>query len=606
MPKALKPVLPDVLGSRLNTSAVTDRVSSKQGLPDLFDSKFPKSNTRVNTHRDRNASEDMRSQKQPKRSNSRNIEDREEIERSSFIFADFDKLLTEIEQLKNENTILKFLNKELKENSERELSVKTNENNELKKMIKYLSENNKILNKVGYQDKVKALESENFELRELLLTFQEDENYNPKDRKLTSPIVEEIVEDLETTEKIKKKKHPIYKECSPNEADACAWVFSTPDKVEKYYYKFPDLGQHEVRAKVLYSSLCHTDTMTGRGKWGKWACCHYPLCAGHEVICEVIAVGAYVSRVKVGDHVGWGYLRDSCGKCELCMKGMNNYCQNMKAEEMVTFGLYFGGFSTHIQQPERMCIVIPKGVKIESAAPLLCAGITTFSPLYNFAKRGMKIAILGIGGLGHLAVQFAREMGLIVDAFNINPNMEKVFERLQIEKSINWKTDDMSLYENQYDLIINTIPVGIDSKEMEDFLRTLKPSGKFINLALADVSESVSFCQFSLVLKGLAIQGSFVGGLYHYEKMFEFVAKHKVECFCEFYEWDRFPEALDRMENGIPIFRCVINVHKESMKYGKKGNRLTKSISSKIRNESGKIIENKPKVTIMGGFLFYT
>ena len=396
----------------------------------------------------RNASGDMRTKEKRIESTLRSEE--------TPLYVDVSSLIFQMDELRNENNILNMVNKEAKENYNRELSQKDAEVMELKKVIRdlnYLSEKNKLScvendeedeNYIkDYEEKLKILLQENKELKEKNKPSNKKGNEKKETKKKESLLIP------------KKQPHPIYKQCSPDEADACAWVFSSPDVMEKYYYKLPKLGDLEVRGRVIYSSLCHTDAMTVRGKWGKWAPCHYPLCAGHEVICEVIMIGSKVTKIKVGEIVGWGYLRDSCGKCEWCKKGFNNYCQKMEPDNFVSFGYYFGGFSTHVQQPERYAIKIPSTINLEIAAPLLCAGITGFTPLLTYGKKGMKVAIIGIGGIGHLAVQFAYEMGLEVDAFNVNPGLDEIFEKLGITKSINWRTEKLSAYRNTYDYQYN-------------------------------------------------------------------------------------------------------------------------------------------------------
>ena len=361
--------------------------------------------------------------------------------------------------------------------------------------------------------------------------------------------------------------HEIYRSCTPKEADACAWVFSSEKTFEKYWYKLPELGPKEVRARVLYASLCFSDVHTGRSSWGK---CKYPCCTGHEVLAEVIAVGKAVTRFKPSDKVLFGPIRDSCGKCEWCLKGWTHACQEVDGNTKFLYGLYFGGYSTHIQQPESHCYKCPENMRLETLPPLMCAGVTTFTPLDLYAQKGMKIGIIGIGGLGHLAAQYASKMGLEVHAFSCSEGKEEFFKSLGIVKTVNWKKENLKTYANQYDLLLNALPVMIGEAELASLLDCLKPYGKFINVGLSDVKDKLVVGQFSFVAKNLTIVGSLVGGVYQTEKMLEFSAKNGVECKCEQFKWEEFPKALDRLEHGKPVFRCVVNVDEESRNFSNK------------------------------------
>lgn len=242
----------------------------------------------------------------------------------------------------------------------------------------------------------------------------------------------------------------------------------------------------------------------------------------------------------------------------------------MKIEERSLYGIYFGGYSTHIQQPESHCFKVPSNLPLEKVAPLMCAGVTTFTPLQIYAKQGQKIAILGVGGLGHMAAQYSFKMGLEVHAFSTTEGKDEWYKSLGITKIINWRKEDLSKFQNEYDIIFNTIPVGLDQEQMDRFLRCLKPYGKFINVGLSDIKENLVIAQVSFVQKGLLVIGSLVGGVVHTEEALRFSAENGVECLSEFYEWDDFPKALEKLEHGKPHFRCVVRVDKESMKYGKK------------------------------------
>ena len=355
--------------------------------------------------------------------------------------------------------------------------------------------------------------------------------------------------------------HILYQSCPEKEADACAWVFSSAKTFEKYYFKFPEVGPKEIRARVLYASLCYSDVHTGRSQWGY---CMYPCCTGHEVLAEVVAIGSEVTRFKPGDKVLFGPFRDSCGNCNFCKKGWTHLCQEMETSQRLLYGLYFGGYATHIQQPESHCFACPPNAKLETLAPIMCAGVTTFSPLDLYGEKGMKIGILGIGGLGHLAAQFASKMGMEVTAFSTSEDKGEFFKSLGITRVINWKKEKLSKYENEFDLILNCLPVMIEEEMLASLLNCLKPQGKFINVGVSDVKDKMIVRQFSVVFKQLSIVGSLVGGKLQTERCLDFASKHGVECICEFYKWEEFPKALEKLEHGRPHFRCVVNVDEVS------------------------------------------
>lgn len=353
--------------------------------------------------------------------------------------------------------------------------------------------------------------------------------------------------------------HDIYQRADPKEADALAWVFSSKDTFEKYYFKLPILRENEVRARVLYTSLCMSDSLHGRSKWGS---CYYPICTGHEVIGEVITVGEKVEGIKAGDKVAFGPFRDSCGKCKWCLKGWTHACDNIKVEEKVLYGLYFGGYATHIQQPARLCFKLKDDLPLETSAPLLCAGITVYLPLALYLEKGGKVAVYGIGGLGHLAIQYASKMGSEVHAFTSSKDKAPLLKELGASKVILWDDFYASEVNKEYDVILNTIPGWADDVKVKKWLDSLNPYGKMIILGMSDVHEDMKMDVRTLVFNHNAVIGSCVGGRKHTEDMLDFSVQHNIQCKCEFFEFEDFPKALERMEHGKPQFRCVVKAEK--------------------------------------------
>ena len=365
-----------------------------------------------------------------------------------------------------------------------------------------------------------------------------------------------------------KPSHPIYAPATPEDADACAWAYLTKDTFGKYYYKFQPLEPNHVRARVLYSSLCMSDSMTGRDSWGTSL---KPLCPGHEVIGEVIALGDAVTKFKIGDKVGFGPMRDACLKCETCDKQATQLCPNTESLELWLYGLYFGGYSTHIQQPDTCVLPVPDCLDIKTAAPLLCAGITVYSPMVRTVKPGMKVGVIGVGGLGHMAIQIGKALGAEVWGFSSSDSKEQFIKDMGGTGLVNWRQKGYAdKIENQFDVLINTIPVGNTPEEMGDFCKVIKPLGTYLQVGLPDEKENFQVQYFDFVLKNITIYGSLVGGVKESAELLEFAAKHKIASLCEHYTWDQFPEALEKLENGKPYFRGVVDVGAESIKYNKK------------------------------------
>lgn len=369
---------------------------------------------------------------------------------------------------------------------------------------------------------------------------------------------------------IAEATHPVYPRATPETADGVAWVFYDKDTFAKYYYKLPQLGPTDVRIRALYAGLCHSDVMSGREKWGPQL---RPLCPGHEVVGEVTAVGTDVKSVKVGETVLFGPTRHSCSSCSYCLEGETTLCPHTPGEEKFLYGRYFGGYASHQQQPESHCFKLPSGLNVANAAPLMCAGVTVYSPMARHLKKGQRIAVLGVGGLGHLAVQYGVKMGLQVDALmsGVKSDKKEYVKGLGVDQIHEWKNPGvLDSLKGSYDAIVYTIPVALSRAEMDALMVTMRPRGKMIIVGAPDVSESLNLGFFPPIIGEYSIIFSCVGGRKTTEEMLQFSADHKVECLCEHFPWTDFPKALDRLENGSPKFRCVIDMDDFTKNFGKK------------------------------------
>jgi len=373
-----------------------------------------------------------------------------------------------------------------------------------------------------------------------------------------------------TEQMIAEATHPIYPRATPETADGVAWVFYDKNTFAKYYYKLPEVGPTDVRIRALYAGLCHSDVMSGREKWGSQL---RPLCPGHEVAGEVVAVGKDVKSVKPGDSVLFGPTRDSCGDCSYCHEGETTLCPRTEGSEKFLYGRYFGGYASHQQQPESHCFKIPAGLNISNAAPLMCAGVTVYSPMARHLKKGQRIAVLGVGGLGHLAVQYGVKMGLTVDALmsGIKTDKKDYVKSLGVDQIHEWKTPGvLSSLKGTYDAIIYTIPVSLPRDEMDALMQTMRPRGKMIIVGFPDIAEAMTLSFASQIVNEYSIIYSCVGGRKITEEMLQFSADHKIECLCEHFGWHEFPQALDRLENGSPKFRCVVDMDQFTKDFAKK------------------------------------
>ena len=231
--------------------------------------------------------------------------------------------------------------------------------------------------------------------------------------------------------------HPTYQLASENQADASAWIFTDPKKgMTKVHIKFPELKPNELRIKVTYTGLCHSDLHTVRQDWFP---CPYPIAPGHEVVGVVTKVGSSVTKFRIDDRVGFGCNRESCGKCKLCKSGCEQLCFtiNTQLEQSLTYGpKYWGGYASHMQQPADWFFKLPSGLPENKIPPLFCAGITLYTPIAKYAKPGNEVAVLGIGGLGHLGVQYAKAWGCKVTAFTSSKGKEELIKKLGADRVV--------------------------------------------------------------------------------------------------------------------------------------------------------------------------
>lgn len=364
---------------------------------------------------------------------------------------------------------------------------------------------------------------------------------------------------------LNKKEHSIYKYTEDvGKADAVAWAFTDKDSFEKFPFTFPELKKDEIRANILYAGLCLSDSKSGRSKWGP---ANYPLAPGHEIIAEVSEVGEDVKDFKKGEKVAFGTLRKVCESCKYCNIGKEPLCIGLEFPEKMTYGKYWGGYATQLQHPANFFFKIPQNLDLQKSSPLLCAGITVYTPIKRHLVKGDKCAVIGIGGLGHLAVQFLSKMGHHVTGVTTSDKKTEFIKSLGANDVLNFNdAEQLKKHLYQYDFIINTAPIG--SSIIAEYLKLCAPAGKFIQVGVPEVTQNMTFSFMTLVLNEVQVIGSLVGNREDIREMLDLCAKENIYPIVEEFGFENFDKALDRLENGQPIFRCVVNVEEYAKKNG--------------------------------------
>ncbi len=316
-------------------------------------------------------------------------------------------------------------------------------------------------------------------------------------------------------------------------------------------------GDNDVSIDIKYCGICHTDIHQTRDEWGEG---QYPMVPGHEIAGVVTSVGSKVTKFKAGDHVGIGCFVDSCRTCTECKKGEEQYCSvgavftyaSKDKEGRPTYG----GYSDKIVVDENYVLRIPDNLPLDGAAPLLCAGITLFSPLkYWGAGPGKKVGIIGLGGLGHVGVKLAHAMGADVTVFSQSLKKQADGKRLGADHF--YATSDPKTFEKlkgQFDLIINTVPAASNWDQFVDLLAT---DGSLVMVGVPD--DAVPVSGFPLIAKRRSIAGSMIGGIAETQEMLDFCGKHNIASDIEVVPIQKVNEAFERVVRGDVRYRFVID-----------------------------------------------
>jgi uncharacterized zinc-type alcohol dehydrogenase-like protein len=305
--------------------------------------------------------------------------------------------------------------------------------------------------------------------------------------------------------------------------------YSATGPLQRFKFQRRALGPKDVAIRIDYCGVCHSDIHTIRGDWGK---VQYPLVVGHELAGEVVAIGASVSKFEVGSRVGVGTMVDSCRRCAECAHGLENYCENGNTQ---TYGskdrdgsITQGGYSKFIVVDEDFVLKVPASIDLAEAGPLLCAGITTYSPLRHWGVApGKKVAIAGLGGLGHLAVQFATKMGTDVTVVTTSPEKEQDARRFGAKDVlINKDGADFSKHKRAFDFILDTIPYQHD---LDRFLPLLKRDATICRVGVGKLTTPNEYGQMTTVLTRTSLAGSNTGSIRETQDMLEFCAAQKIK-----------------------------------------------------------------------------
>lgn len=318
----------------------------------------------------------------------------------------------------------------------------------------------------------------------------------------------------------------------------------------------------DVAIDILYCGICHSDIHTVRNEWPGT---HYPCTPGHEIIGRVSAVGNKVKGFKVGDLVGVGCMVDSCHTCHSCVDGLEQYCENGfsgtydSADKIggTSHKHTFGGYSGKITVDERFVLRIPANLDPAAAAPLLCAGITTYSPLKHWkVGPGQKVGIIGLGGLGHMGVKLAHAMGAHVVMITTSKEKEADAKKLGAnEVLLSTDKNAMAKAANSFDFLLNTIPVGHDT---EPYMSLLKRDCTMVVVGAVEPLKVVNGA--TMIFKRRSIAGSLIGGIPETQEMLDFCGEHNITCDIEMINIKDVNTAYDRTVKGDVKYRFVIDM----------------------------------------------
>ena len=335
---------------------------------------------------------------------------------------------------------------------------------------------------------------------------------------------------------------------------------SANEDLVPFQFERRELRPDDVLIDILYCGVCHTDLHISRNHGGFT---NYPVVPGHEIIGRVREVGSSVSRFKAGDHVGVGCMVDSCRHCSACLAGEEESCEHgatftYNSTDRHDQTTTFGGYSNNVVVSQDFVLRIPEGLDLAGAAPLLCAGITTWAPLHRFkVGPGSKVAVIGLGGLGHMALKLAKALGAEVTLFTRSPGKEEDAARLGAgQVVISTDPEQMATVARRFDLIIDTVPYAHD---LNPYLPTLKSHGTLVLVGYMGPLDPPVHAG-GLVFGQKAVAGSFIGGVAETQEMLDFCGKHGIVSDIELIDIQEINAAWERMLKSDVKYRFVIDL----------------------------------------------
>ena len=338
-------------------------------------------------------------------------------------------------------------------------------------------------------------------------------------------------------------------------------ALSAKAPLQPFEFERRDLGSNDILLEISYAGICHSDIHTVRDEWGP---ANYPVVPGHEIAGHVKEVGSSVTKFSVGDRIGVGVYVDSCRSCSNCLAGMSHYCNEGMTgtyNGMERNGQYptYGGYSNNFVVDENYTVHIPENLDLAAVSPLMCAGITLFSPLRHWkVSQGSKVGIIGLGGLGHMGVKFAVAMGAEVTVFSHSPHKEADAKAMGAHHFVVTSEQDFQVpLRNSFDLILNTVAAELD---VEPYLQMLQIDSTLVFIGLSGKPYAVN--AGSLLNKRKSISGSMIGSVSELQEMLNFCSEHNIVSDIELIDPEYINTAYERAVASDVKYRFVIDASK--------------------------------------------
>ncbi len=321
-----------------------------------------------------------------------------------------------------------------------------------------------------------------------------------------------------------------------------------------------DVSEHDVHIEILYCGVCHSDLHQAHNDWSNSL---YPMVPGHEIVGRVVEVGGAVKKLKVGDLAGVGCMVDSCRQCSACEEGLEQFCDQgptltYNGKERGSERLTFGGYSERIVVDDRFVVKVPRNLDLKAVAPLLCAGITTYSPLRHWkVGPGQKVGVIGLGGLGHMGIKFAKALGAHVVMITTSATKGEDAKRLGADDVLVSKdADAMARHAKSFDFLLNTVPVEHD---VNPYAALLKRDCTMVMVGVITALEP-PLQGYSLISGRRSIAGSLIGGMPETQEMLDFCAQHDIVSDVEMVDIQNINETYERLAKSDVRYRFVIDM----------------------------------------------